>query len=277
MNDVYETARFLLERYPNIVRFATASVSPNYDDQSGLMINNNDISHIFDQMISIHKNYWVDIRNSRPLPICFSEWLDPEYRSYDLFRWCTIWIANAITITQNWNLKLCPVLNYSVANVLKNSYEEIKRIIWEFDGNSLESLKKTSPKECLNCSILETCKWWCKGEALALWKDITMRSRYLKKPQRDSKLLLDLMRDEDLIQVKEFRFREKIRFRKDWNNYVIRGERFALLTSYEFEMLQYLRNLWNFSPMEICTKYGLNLELFNAFLNKLEKAKAILN
>ncbi len=276
IDGVFDTAKFLIERYRNIVRFATASVSPNFIDQAEQIIANSDIAKIFDQMLEVHNRYGIEIRNSRPLPICFSEGLDPVYRKHDLFRGCTIGMANSLTVSPTGDLKLCPVLSRPVANVLTDNFEDIKKIVSKYDGSTASELKEFSPEECSDCVILETCKGGCKSEALAMGKDQRKKSRYQKSPQQNQDLLLGIMENIDLIEPHLLSIRKKIKWREDGNNFAVRGEKFALLTKAEFEMLKYLKSLDTFSPSELCARLNLNTGLFNVFLNKLAKAKIIL-
>lgn len=276
IEDVYETGKMLYEKF-GILRFCTAPISPSYQEQTQHIVSVSDIEKIFEQMVRVSEDFGIDIRNSRPLPICFLEGMDPKFAKYDLFRGCTIGVVNGMTLTLNGDLKCCPVMNTPIANAFNDSLGEIMRIMAKFDGRDAEAFQKIVPSECLDCAILDICKGGCKTEALAMGANIKTRSRYKKNIQKDLSLVRKVMADRDLVNGKRYSIRKSIKWREDPDEmFVIRAEKFALLNKQEFGLFQYLYTLDDFNPLTLIQLHSLNKEKLNLFLNKLDKAKALL-
>lgn len=274
---VYDTAKMLVEKF-GIIRFATASVSPSYTEQKKHIVNNNDMIDIFEQMVNVQDDFNIDIRNSRPLPICFLAGMDEKFAKYDLFRGCTIGVVNGMTVDLEGNFKPCPVMNTPIANAFSDSLDEIKAKMSIYDGTNITQLKSISPKECHDCAIFEVCKGGCKTEAIAMGSNIKTRSRYQKNIQSDTSLLKKVMAGKNLIIDTTFNIRESVKWRKDDDDtIIIRGEKFAILNKNEYNFFCYLHSLKGFNPVTLISSLGLNKEKFNLFLNKLDRAKLLLN
>ena len=85
------------------------------------------------------------------------------------------------------------------------------------------------------------------------------------------------MADRDLVNGKRYSIRKSIKWREDPDEmFVIRAEKFALLNKQEFGLFQYLYTLDDFNPLTLIQLHSLNKEKLNLFLNKLDKAKALL-
>ncbi|MDD5527535.1 MAG: radical SAM protein [Patescibacteria group bacterium] len=272
---VYDTAKMLVERF-GILRFCAAPISPRYKEQEAHIVSISDIETIFEQMVKVHEEFGVDIRNSRPLPICFLEGMNEKFAKHDLFRGCTIGVVNGMTVDLNGNLKCCPVMSFPIANVFEDSLKTVMSKMAMYDGSDRESFLKVVPDDCLKCAILDVCKGGCKTEAMAMGKNIKMRSRYKKNVQKDYTLFMKVMTNANLLDGKIFAIRESIKWRKDSEDtFILRAEKFAILNFQEFEFFQHLYSMQSFNPGQIVKDYGLNSEKFNLFLNKLDKAKAL--
>jgi radical SAM protein with 4Fe4S-binding SPASM domain len=273
---IYDTAEMLVRRF-GIMRFCTAPVSPSYKEHESHIVSISDIETIFEQMVKVSEDFGIDIRNSRPLPICFLEGMDMKYAKYDLFRGCTIGVVNGMTIDLDGNLKCCPVMSFPIANVFEDSIETIMAKMAMYDGRDTEAFKKIVPEDCAECAILDVCKGGCKTEAMALGQNIKTRSRYKKNIQRDTSLLRMVMADDDLLDGRSFKIRQSIKWRQDSEDmFVLRAEKFALLNKQEFGFFQYLYSLPVFTPSDIAVTNGLDPARLNLFFNKLNKAKALI-
>ncbi len=276
VDHVYKTAQMLVRNF-EIIRFCFAPISPNYKDHEKYAVVDDSIQTIFNQIIQISEEFQIDVKNSRPLPICALEKMDKRLAQYDLFRGCTMGVVNGMTIDLDGNFKPCPVMQNPIGNVFEHSLQEIKDRMSAYDGTDTNKLKEVSPDDCIDCKVFEVCKGGCKTEALAVSNCFKTKSKYQGRVQNDTKLLEMIMKDQDLILDYSYIIKPTMKWRQDSKDvFIVRGERFALLNKCEFDILMHLQGLDDFNPLEFVDKHNLSKGKFNVFLNKLCKAKLLI-
>ncbi|MEI7562650.1 MAG: radical SAM protein [bacterium] len=276
VDHVYKTAQMLIRDF-EIIRFCFAPISPNYKNHEQYAVVDNSIQTIFDQIIKISEEFKIDVKNSRPLPICALEKMDKRLAQYDLFRGCTMGVVNGMTIDLNGNFKPCPVMQNPIGNVFQHSLQEIKELMSVYDGTDINKLKNVSPDECFDCKVFDVCKGGCKTEALAVSNCFKTKSKYQGHIQDDTRLLEMIMKDQELVLDTPCRIKPTMKWRQDSEDvFIVRGERFALLNKYEFDILNYLQSLDSFNPLDFVKNNNLLTGKFNVFLNKLNKAKLLI-
>jgi radical SAM protein with 4Fe4S-binding SPASM domain len=271
--DFFDMVSFLKKTF-GMSRFAFASISPNFKNQATHCLDQEDLTDVLDQAYSAQKDLGMDVRSSRPFPLCYMETAGEKYWGMDIFRGCTMGVAQGLTVSGNGDVKACPVFPKPIANVFNDTLGKIKDALRPYDGTDISALRESSPAACHECSVFDVCKGGCKAESMALNGVQNGNSRYKGGALGNAELLLRASGYKDLLDTK-FAFNPRIKVRKDDEEYVVRGERFALLSTQEYQLLRFMIRKGAFSASDYAALFGSDMKALNFFLNKLEKARII--
>ncbi|MEM4260263.1 MAG: radical SAM protein [Candidatus Woesearchaeota archaeon] len=164
VKDVYDTGRFVAEL--GFKGFNATRISPSNSgmirDYSSLILDNFEVKSMLDQLLSVKKDFRLNIGSLNALPYCSV----PNPQDYkEIFSRSCVAGLTTLGISPNGDVRACQHFNISYGNVL----DEPLQSIWQ----RMPVWKKKYSQQCAGCAYTGKCAGGCRENALHTSGDIT--------------------------------------------------------------------------------------------------------
>jgi len=160
VSKVYETGKLAYSL--GVKGFCATRMSPsneNIKNYKSAVLDNNDITSMFDQLLALEKNFGIPVATLNAIPYCALD--NPEKYSSLLHRSCMAGLTSA-GVSSKGELRSCQHFNTSGGNVLSENIRDIwdKMFSWR-----QEYISQSSCKSCIECTH---CGGGCRENALKM-------------------------------------------------------------------------------------------------------------
>lgn len=145
-----------------------------------IMFSVDEVVDLYKWLVDLNENLKINMTLGTALPHCL--FLDKNWEKIvKLSSWCSIW-TSAIAVWVDWNIRPCIEFPMNLWSLLNNKFEEIRY------GDEINKFRnnKVVPEVCINCALLEKCKWWCRLSAFNYswkidWMDPYINQEYIQR------------------------------------------------------------------------------------------------
>ena len=233
-NDVYETGKFLFEKF-GINAFCATPIGFTSLQHVPLGLTREETVDVLDSLLRINQEFGINVDVLEPIPICLVEDIN-KYRSF-LRRDCSAG-KTTVAIGDTGDVRPCTHVSKSYGNLLEESLEEIWSKMGDWRNSSF------LPRKCSSCSALELCSTGCRESARVVHGSYSEDDPYTDNLGPLEKRIDFETNTFSIPSEKPFRVVRDLRHREENGNYVLfspKKHMALLVTKSSFDII---RNLY---------------------------------